>query len=648
MLGFTPSLLHFGHAKPLPEQLMLRAGPLSIVYENGDLRYIRLSKYEILRSIYAAVRDQNWGTVPGQLSDMQIDVQADSFRIQYRSDHRAGPIDFGWTGTITGTAEGIIMFEFEGEARSTFQRNRIGFCVLHPMDCAGKACTVEYVDGNQTQGCFPEYVEPHQPFKNLAAISHDVIPGVRAEVRFEGDVFEMEDQRNWTDASYKTYCTPLELPFPVTVEKGTRIQQKVTVKLVGSPPQVASGATSTATLTLGDASGVSLPRLGLGTASHDEPLSDNAIARLKTLSLDHLRVDLSLDDKPGAETRLRRTTADAAAIDASLHIALRLSREPDADLAWLRAVVDKVNPPVSVWLVFCQDEKSTSAQSVRTARQVLSDYAPGAIFAAGTDAFFAELNRERPPVEALDQITFTINPQVHAFDNASLVETLAAQAVVAASAHQFSDGKPLMVSPVTFHMRWNPNATGTESLTPSGELPRQVDVRQMSLFGAGWTLGSIKYLAESDLASVTYYETTGWLGVMERESGSPQPDKFHSIPDGVFPMYHVLADVGEFAGAEIISCTASDPLTFEGLALRLRNRLRVLLASFTAEHQTVLLEGLSGQVTIKTLDVTNAEHAMRDPAAFRAEVGTSVTAGADGLTLDLAPYAIVRLDQTIE
>ena len=55
----------------------------------------------------------------------------------------------------------------------------------------------------------------------MRAISHEVVPGLMAEVRFEGETFEMEDQRNWTDASYKTYCTPLSLPYPVEVKEGT-------------------------------------------------------------------------------------------------------------------------------------------------------------------------------------------------------------------------------------------------------------------------------------------------------------------------------------------------------------------------------------------------------------------------------------------
>ena len=85
---------------------------------------------------------------------------------------------------------------------------------------------------------------------------------------------------------------------------------------------------------------------------------------------------------------------------------------------------------------------------------------------------------------------------------------------------------------------------------------------------AGWTLGSIKYLSESGAPSVTYYETTGWRGVMEIENGSPLPEKFRSLPGAVFPLYPILADVGEFAGGEVLISKSSDPLKVEGITLR--------------------------------------------------------------------------------
>ena len=38
---------------------------------------------------------------------------------------------------------------------------------------------------------------------DIRAIGHQVTPDIWATVRMTGETFEMEDQRNWTDASYK-------------------------------------------------------------------------------------------------------------------------------------------------------------------------------------------------------------------------------------------------------------------------------------------------------------------------------------------------------------------------------------------------------------------------------------------------------------
>ena len=53
------TVLYYGKNEPLPEQKTLRAGPLSLIYEAGDLRYIKLGNHEILRRVYAAIRDHN-------------------------------------------------------------------------------------------------------------------------------------------------------------------------------------------------------------------------------------------------------------------------------------------------------------------------------------------------------------------------------------------------------------------------------------------------------------------------------------------------------------------------------------------------------------------------------------------------------------
>ena len=122
-----------------------------------------------------------------------------------------------------------------GTAGASFLRNRIGLCVLHPADaCAGRRCIVETVDGDRAESVFPALVAPHQPFRNVRAILHQVSPGVEVEVRMEGEAFETEDQGNWGDASYKTYGTPLHLPHPVPVKSGASVEQSVAVRCSAS------------------------------------------------------------------------------------------------------------------------------------------------------------------------------------------------------------------------------------------------------------------------------------------------------------------------------------------------------------------------------------------------------------------------------
>ena len=631
-----PPRIYDGSGDPQPERIILRAGALTAVYEAGMLRYIRAGGTEIVRAVYAAVRDHNWGTIPAVLRDVRVDSRDDSFDITFTSDHRQGDIHFVWKGAIRGSADSTITFTFDGEALTSFQRNRIGFCVLHPEAVAGAACAIEHVDGSVEGGAFPQDIQPHQPYFDIRAITHDVMPDVRAEVRMDGDTFEMEDQRNWTDASYKTYCTPLALPFPVQIDAGTKVQQAITVRLIGQPdalPAVKKGFV----LTVDTSRTLPLPPIGL-EASGYVPLSGHEIIRLHALNLSHLRMNLHPQDN--VESGLARAAETARALDCALEIALHLDKLDD-ELERIVSAYQKLAPRVARWLVYRVGEKSTSRATVEAAKKHLEPL--GVPIGAGTDAYFTQLNRQRPPADLLDWVSYSLNPQVHAFDNASLVETIPTQAATVASARRFSGDAKIAVTPVTFKIRWNPDATAAEAPTPPGELPRRVDPRQMSLFGAGWTLGSIASLAQAGADSLTYYELTGWLGVMERESGSQLPDKFPSVAGGVFPMYHVFADVGAFKGGAIHPVETSDPLTFSGIALRSGSRLRVLLANHTDASQTITVAGVGGRVEIKTLDEMNAEFAIREPKAFRAAPGTIVESG-DVLRVDLAPYALTRLD----
>lgn len=614
------------------------------------LRRLGVGETEVLRGIYAAVRDHNWGTVPPRLENLQVESRPDSFRLRFDVDCRSGEIHFTWQGEIVGTSEGTVTFRCDGVARSGFLRNRIGFCVLHPlMGCAGQPCSVEHADGSIEHGKFPHHVSPHQPFRQLRALTHEPVPGLQVTVAFDGDVFETEDQRNWTDASFKTYCTPLALPFPVRVEAGTRIHQSVTVRLRQARQGRASVSLALEKRATCPALRVTapghplhlMPPLGLCLASHGQPLSSTEEARLRMLRLSHLRADLVLS-RPTWRDTLQRATCEAAALDSRLHLALHLTERAETELSELAAAVTQLRSPVCLWLVFSEGQAFTPPELVPLTQRALSKLGPIPI-AAGTNANFAELNRNRLSPETPPLPCFSINPQVHAFDNLSLIENLEAQPQTVESAWEFAR-QPVVVSPITLRPRFNAVATDEGRPPGPGELPPQVDPRQMALFGAAWTLGSIAALSQiGHIHSLTYYETTGWRGVMESETGSSRPREFPSVPGTVFPLFHVVAWLAGFA--QTAPVPSPDPQQLAGLALFGDQRQRrILLANLTGAAVSLELRLQAHTVRLTLLDETNVEHAMLHPEQFHALSGERLACPDGVASLTLKPHALGRLD----
>ncbi|MDP6042426.1 MAG: hypothetical protein QGG64_28000, partial [Candidatus Latescibacteria bacterium] len=359
---------------------------------------------------------------------------------------------------------------------------------------------------------------------------------------------------------------------------------------------------------------VPLPKIGLGLAS--QPLSDQELKRLRSLHLSHLRVDLHLS-LDGWEATFERAVNEAQVLNVKLEVALFLSDSAVAELGAFGDILKTSKPAIARWFIFHENEISTTAQWVTLASPILKDYDASAPVGAGTNANFTELNRERPPADEVECIAYSLNPQVHAFDHASLIETLEAQAWTVESAKKFVGDLSISVSPVTLRPRFNPNATGPEADPEPGTLPTNVDTRQASLFGAAWTVGSLKYLSQAGVRSVTYYETTGWRGVLDSEDGAPEP--FIGVPCGVFPLFHVLVDFGSMSGGEVVPMTSSDALRVDGMVMRKGQWVRFLLANMTAEPQTVKVSypGLAGAVRTEIMDETNVDAAMQNPESFR-------------------------------
>ena len=343
----------------------------------------------------------------------------DRFTVTFDVNCQSAEIDLQWKGAISGSDQGLIEFTFDGEAFSTFKRNRIGFSVLHGLSAAGQSWVLETVDGKISKGQFLRFISPHQPAKNLKSITHHVASDLRARVDFEGEVFEMEDQRNWTNASFKTYCTPLEIPYPVAVPKGARISQKIRISLKGEFSGKARLAPDRTVLTLSKNESALL-LLGVQVSGEVQHLTDRQLTRLKELHLDHLHVDLNLSDQ-SIVNKLRIATRQATALGVSLQIVAGPGKAPDFET--LVTEITQLRPPISHWLV-----RSGDPQHFQTARKQLAPVLGTAKIGITQVTNFVDLNRARPADKSIQAVGFGINPQIHAFDDASVMETLPIQA----------------------------------------------------------------------------------------------------------------------------------------------------------------------------------------------------------------------------
>jgi hypothetical protein len=567
-----------GSTEPLPDETPLRAGHIDVVYQSGFLRYLSINGKEIIRMINFLIRDETWKTIPMTVTDEEIERGDASFRIAYTGMCDQGGIQFRWKCRIVGKEDSSIRLSFEGEALSTFKRNRLGFTVLHPIEsCAGKPCTIVHPDASSEVRRFPITISPDQPFLNIAAMEWEPAPGYDVNLLFDGDIFETEDQRNWTDASFKTYCTPLAKPFPVTVEKGTVIRQAIELKVASDQPQVETKGTAVS-FTIDPTTTQPFPQVGLSLSNL--PHEGHLWEKIEALSPDFIRISLRSTDRA-------HTPAVLSLLERGIAIELFLFLDGTLSESFQKLLDDLRERVVHVVILPLDGVATTPAVISRFLSVVHSTF-PDCAVGGGTDAFFTELNRERTPVDELDFLTFSINPQVHAVDIRTMTENLGALGDVVNSCKTFSGGKGVHVSPVTLRTRTSGRAS-PGSWAPGAPLPTDVDARQLSLFAAAWTLGCFKHLADSGVAAVTFFETCGWRGLLPHPQ-QPWPNAYRVGDKGVYPVYLALRSLMNFRDRRVARLISSNPLVMDGLALvSNRNDLAVLLANYTERMQEVLL-----------------------------------------------------------
>ena len=522
MMGPTATEI-FGTDEPPAPRRRLQAGDLAAVLEEGNLRYITFRGAEVLRAINYLARDTAWRTYAASITDLAVTESQAAFRVAYKARCEGPEGCFDYAMTITGTADGTLAMAASGIAVTDFPTNRTGFVLLHPAEVAGAALLIETDDGACLSRRFPLRIDPDAPATGIRALTHEPKPGLSVRVSMTGDAFEMEDQRNWADASFKTFVRPLAKPRPYVLAKGTRDEQSVTLHVaVSSPRDARRSAPARRPRLIGPAIGT-MPQMALFA---DRPAALAGDPGAVPAGLAQYLVLRWSPEQPAAE--LASGLAVAAAIGVAPVIeAILPARNAVAEIAQLRAAIGS---DVGHLLIAPEREFKSSPRGSLPSGEIATDDLVAELRAtgfagrivAGTPSFFTEFNRN-PPGPAADAVYFGGCAVVHAADDVSVMETVSVYPAILASAATLGGNRPSWLGPCTIGARHPPYGPSVTANPARGRVAMAGDdPRHGALFGAAYAVGIAAACAGSEVACLLLAAPFGPFGVIGPQ-GTPRP-----------------------------------------------------------------------------------------------------------------------------
>lgn len=551
-------------------EITWRAGAWSLKLRDDELAEISYNSQIVLRSVRSLIRDQDWNT-PRIIVDEII--QSENYLAVKTSSE-------GFDAMFTGAIEFSVIadvaeIEMSLVSSSDFLANRIGLNLLHPPALAGTNLNVLHSNGETEQSIFPVKISPNQPVMDIARLGWTQ-GALDVYLALLGDVFEMEDQRNWTDASYKTYSRPLSLPFPYPVASGETISQKLVMVVMQRSEAEESNQRSDSRIVLTQ-QGI-FPSIQLGAATHPVSKAKEPITQSDSLSLPVLvEVDL----------RTHNWKASLAAVSPSQSgIDLRIICPAGVQERDFAELLDQIESLKILRLaVFDAEQHIWLEQISKQLVNAMQSRGMSIPQLAGARSHFTELNRNFTKVpETCSGITFSITPLFHALNTEQLVESIAMQRLVTQQAVEMAAGKEVHVGPITLRPRFNNVATKPPEIPGVTDLSMgygaewfgNSDNRQQSPELAAWLVASAAAVSISGVSSITYFEQWGPRGV---QSAKGEP----------YPIREVIELLAKMSGGETLTGDSPDGLLW-ALAFKKENRTVALVANLRQKPATVEIQ----------------------------------------------------------
>lgn len=554
-----------------PDATRVTHGGFTLDLAHAAIRNISYEGTQLIDLLYTAIRPSDWSTLGSDERTEDVQIIGGECVITI-TESLAGAMKA--TTKVILTSSNTFSVDYQLQGLSKFEINRWGICFcLNTAEWMGstvaasgknysllKDISPQRVVNGVTQGLFPassemHFVAPDQRFIKALSI---------------GKVLEAEDQRNWTDNTYKIYSGSLSEPRPFTTSLGSIWTQSINFE-VGVPNSKESDLAKIMVQEI-----EALPSIGV--QFNTEPLlsPDDLEKAFVLLDIDHLRIN--------AESLTSQKIATTAASGLILEAALLSSNNGGALQSEVEELSHRV--PAGSRLLIHREGRGIVEAADLPKNNSLSSYIPG------TDAYLVDLHREE--FNFGDSVSYSMAPTVHSFDTETIFKTIPTQRESIEFA-QKNFAPQVFISPITFSTRGNPETGHSVDKRINFASP-DMALHIRTIEGAAWTLGSIFSLASASAFSGSWHELFGEDGLIYSLSGSI---KFS-------PTFHAISALGAHHSHEITIATNLDN---SWVAFENREMKTILIASLRPWTLEITAKVLAGYKAIQSLRSDDCERA---------------------------------------
>jgi hypothetical protein len=585
-----------------PDTTRVTHGGFTLDLAREAIRNIRYEGVQIIDLLYTAIRPSDWSTLKSDEYAADLKIRGNDYEITITESFTSALVA---TTKIILSAGNTFSVEYELKGLAEYSVNRWGICFcLDTADWMGASVISSgnsysllrdispqrVVDG-VVQGLFPE--------------SHEM-QFIAADQRYlkvvsNGKVLEAEDQRNWTDNTYKIYSGSLKEPRPFTTSPGSSWKQNVNFE-VGVPKQNNSDPTKILVREI-----EALPSIGLQFNSDPLLTPDDLEKALVLLEIDHLRVN--------AESLTPQKIATTASNGLILETALLSSNQNEILKAEVVQLSERV--PAGSRLLIQREGREVVEADDLPKNESLNTFIPG------TDAYLVDLHREK--FEFTNSVSYSITPTVHSADTETIFKTLSTQKESIEFAQKYL-APQVFVSPITFSARGNPE-TGHSRDQRINFADRDSAMHIRTIEGAAWTLGSIYAVASAGAFSGSWHELFGEHGIVYLQSGAI---KFS-------PVFHAISALGAHHAHQITIATSLDN---SWVAFENRETKTILVASLRPWSLEITAKVLAGYKSMQSLRGEDCDKASQIMDWWSFAEATPISAD---FPLTLTPFEIVLI-----